>query len=190
MLQVFSRQHCSNGLAQSNVASTAAATAGQFTALSTGGAGKAVAGDDRTYSLMTLPTITGVASESGVYCAQQIVGQPGYDGTQNICSISASLSGLPAGAVIMPFWTTKNLAAGSVMPCDSNVKFIPTEVSGNNGVATLETCFPVPNTAASDAPYYFGLAVMGAFGTAGAKILGAISLRQVKSEFAVFQPNK
>ena len=36
----------------------------------------------------------------------------------------------------------------------------------------------------------FGLAVMGNFGTAGAKILGAISLRQVESEFAVFQPNK
>ena len=65
MLQVFSRQHCSNGLAQSNVASTAAATAGQFTALSAGGSGKAVAGDDCTYSLMTLPTIIGVASESG-----------------------------------------------------------------------------------------------------------------------------
>ena len=59
MLQVFSRQHCSNGLDQFNVASTAAATAGQFTALSTGGVGKAVAGNDCTFSLMTLPTIIG-----------------------------------------------------------------------------------------------------------------------------------
>ena len=190
MLQVFSRQHCSNGLAQSNVASTAAATAGQFTVLITGVSGKAVGGDDCTYSLMTLPTITGVASYSGVYCAQQIVGQPGYDGTQNICSISVSLSGLPAGAVIMPFWTTKNLASGPVMPIDSEVKFLPTEVSGANGVVSFETCFPVPNTAASNAPYYFGLAIMAVFGTAGVKILGAISLRQVESEFAVFQPNK
>lgn len=190
MLQVFSRQHCSNGLAQSNVASTAAATAGQFTPLRTSGTGKAVGGDDCTYSLMTLPAITGVDSYSGVYCAQQIIPQSGYVGTQNICSISAYLSGLPDGSVLMPFWTTKNLASGPVMPCDSDVKFIPTEVSGANGAVSFETCFPVPNTSALNAPYYFGLAVMARFGAAGAKILGAISLRQVKSEFAVFQPNK
>lgn len=135
-----------------------------------------------------------VSATSGIYMSKSLWSVAGHADMVSVCTIGGSLSGLPADAVVLAFRTSLVLGVTPALPFNDpttvwwSVPLSSAVYQGTKLSVSFEHAFPVENN--PNTRYTIGICIWCPTAMAAVPVWGALSIRQVRTEFQTFQPNK